>query len=133
MIKETIILLFYIFCSFTLLVCGEKNILPNLTNSQEPEPVFWPLGAGAGAEAARKKNTRSWSRLGKKIKIRKTEPLKNLPAPSTGVKPCYQASSNGLIVLYFEGRWLGFEEHCAPRLLPLRCTGKRTLTSRGKA
>ena len=25
--------------------------MPNLTNSQEPEPVFWPLGAGA----ARKK------------------------------------------------------------------------------
>ena len=27
--------------------------MPNLTNSQEPEPVFWPLGAWAGA--ARKK------------------------------------------------------------------------------
>ena len=26
------------FCSFTLLVCGEKNILPNLNNSQEMEP-----------------------------------------------------------------------------------------------
>ena len=24
--------MFYIFCSITLLVCGEKNILPNLTN-----------------------------------------------------------------------------------------------------
>ena len=31
--------LFYIFCSFTLQVSGEKNILPNLTNSQEPEPL----------------------------------------------------------------------------------------------
>ena len=41
MVKKTIILLFYIFCSFTLLVCGEKNILPNLTNSQESEPVFF--------------------------------------------------------------------------------------------
>ena len=39
--------MFYIFCSFTLLVCGEKNILPNLTNSQDLEPFFWPLGAGA--------------------------------------------------------------------------------------
>ena len=29
-----------IFCSLTLLVCGEKKILPNLTNSQEPETVF---------------------------------------------------------------------------------------------
>ena len=42
---------FIFFCRFTLLVCGEKNILANLTNSQEPEPVgaegFWPLGAGA--------------------------------------------------------------------------------------
>ena len=33
--------MFYIFCSFTLLVCGEKNILPNLTDSLEPEPVFF--------------------------------------------------------------------------------------------
>ena len=51
MIKKTIILL--VFCRFTLLVCWEKNILANLTNSQEPEPVgagcFWLLGAGAGA------------------------------------------------------------------------------------
>ena len=65
MVKKQLFYLFYIFCSFTLLVCGEKNILPNLTNSQEPEPgFFWSLGAGA----ARKKNTRSRnrSRLGKK-------------------------------------------------------------------
>ena len=61
MIKKTIILLvLYFFCRFTLLVCGEKNILANLTYSQEPgpepEPVgaecFWLLGAGAGAGAA---------------------------------------------------------------------------------
>ena len=57
MVKKTIILLF--FCNFTLLVCGEKNILP--TNS--PEPVFlapWSLSRS-------KKNTRSRSRsrLGK--------------------------------------------------------------------
>ena len=39
--------MFYIFCSFTLLVCGKKNIFSNLTNSQElgvlgslePEPL----------------------------------------------------------------------------------------------
>ena len=53
--------MFYIFCRFTLLVCGEKNILANLTNSQEPEPVgagcFWLLGAGAGAGAAWKKKS----------------------------------------------------------------------------
>ena len=57
------------FCSFTLLVCREKNILPNLTKSQEPEPVgagyFWLLVAGA--EATWKKNrSLSRSRLGKK-------------------------------------------------------------------
>ena len=52
---------FIFFCRFTLLVCGKKNILANLTNSQEPEPgVFGSLepepellekkpGAGAGA------------------------------------------------------------------------------------
>ena len=41
MIKKTIILLVLY---FTLLVCGEKNILANLTNSQEPEPgVFGSL------------------------------------------------------------------------------------------
>ena len=41
---------YWIFCSFTLLVRGKKNILSNLTNSQEPEPFFWPLGAGAAWE-----------------------------------------------------------------------------------
>ena len=51
----------YIFCIFTLLVCGEKNILPNLTNSQEPEPVFGPL-----EPEPLEKKTRNRSRLGKK-------------------------------------------------------------------
>ena len=51
-LKKQLFYLLYIFCSFTLLVCREKNILPNLTNSQEPEPgFFWPLWA----RAARKK------------------------------------------------------------------------------
>ena len=36
MIKNNYFTCFIFFCSFTLLVCGEKNILPNLTNSQEP-------------------------------------------------------------------------------------------------
>ena len=57
MFKKTIILLVYIFCSFTLLVCGEKNILPIVRSGSR---FFWPLGAGA----ARKK-TGSRSRLGK--------------------------------------------------------------------
>ena len=50
-------LVLYTSCSFTLVVCGEKNISLNLTNSQELEPelesqgaaCFWFLGAGAGA------------------------------------------------------------------------------------
>ena len=43
MVKKTIILLvLYFFCSFTLLVYGEKKIfVPNLTNIQDPEPVFF--------------------------------------------------------------------------------------------
>ena len=43
MVKKIIILLDLYFCSFTLLVCGEKNIWPNLNNSQEPG-FFGPLG-----------------------------------------------------------------------------------------
>ena len=39
-LNKQLFYLFYIFCSFTLTDCGEKNILPNFTNSQEPEPVF---------------------------------------------------------------------------------------------
>ena len=47
MVKKTIILLgFIFFCSFTLLVCGEKNICQGAGAG-----CFWPLGAGA----ARKK------------------------------------------------------------------------------
>ena len=54
MVKKTIILFVLYFLQFYLTSCGEKNILPNLNNSQEPEPVlFWPLGARA--RAARKK------------------------------------------------------------------------------
>ena len=64
MVKKTIILLvLYLFCSFTLLVCGEKNILPRSRSRSQSEPgVFGPLGAGAarnkvpGAGAALEKN-----------------------------------------------------------------------------
>ena len=59
-LNKQLFYLFYILCSFTLRVCGEKNILPNLTNSQEPEPFFlapWSRSRskkipGAGARAA---------------------------------------------------------------------------------
>ena len=78
MIKKTIILLvLYFFCRFTLLVCGEKNILANLTNSQEPEPgVFGslepepePLEKKPGAVAAWEKNQEP-EPLGKKVRRR---------------------------------------------------------------
>ena len=56
MIKKTIILLVLYLFRFKLLVGGEKNILANLTNSQEQKPVgagcFWLLGVWAGAGAA---------------------------------------------------------------------------------
>ena len=32
---------FHIIFSLTLLDCGEKNILPNFTNSHEPDQVFF--------------------------------------------------------------------------------------------
>jgi len=48
MIKKTIILLVLYLFRFKLLVGGEKNVLANLTNSQEQKPVgagcFWLLG-----------------------------------------------------------------------------------------
>jgi len=81
MVKKTIILLvLYFFCSFTLLVCGEKNILPRSRSRVFLAPWSWSrskknpgAGAGAGAGAAWEKNqepepeplekkVRSWSR-----------------------------------------------------------------------
>ena len=63
MVKLTNILLVFIFFLqiYLILVCGEKNIMPNLTNSQElepdplenkyqePEPLEKKSGARAGA------------------------------------------------------------------------------------
>ena len=100
MIKKTIILLvLYFFCRFTLLVCGEKNILANLTNSQEQEPVgagcFWLLGAGARAEAvagAAWEKIRSRSRLKKKVRSRKK--FAGSPALDKGI-------FNSLVLLFF--------------------------------
>ena len=46
MVKKTIILLvlYFFFCSFTLLVCREKNILPRSWSRSRSEPgVFGPL------------------------------------------------------------------------------------------
>ena len=58
--KKTIILLvLYIFCSFTLLVCGEKNIL--LRSRSRVFLVPW-----SRSRSRTKKSTRSRSRLGKK-------------------------------------------------------------------
>jgi hypothetical protein len=56
MVKKTIILLvLYFLCSVTLLVCGEKNILPR-------SRVFF----APWSQSRSTKNTRSRSRLGKK-------------------------------------------------------------------
>ena len=58
-----------------LLGCGEKNILPNLTNSQEPEPFFFPLGAGAARKKYQEpvplgKKNQEPERLEKKVRSR---------------------------------------------------------------
>ena len=76
--KKQLFYSFYIFiCRFTLLVCGEKNILANLTNSQEPEPLEKknqepePLG----------KKIRSRSSL-KKVRSRSRKKICRLPSPA---------------------------------------------------
>ena len=67
MIKKTIILLvLYFFCRFTLLVFGEKNILANLNNSQEPEPGVFGSLVPEPEPLEKKTRSRSRSRLGKK-------------------------------------------------------------------
>ena len=63
---------------------AEKNILPNLTKIQEPEPVFWSLGAGAARKKYQEPESRS--RLGKKQEP-EPEPLEKrqesrLPSPA---------------------------------------------------
>ena len=67
MVKKTIILLDLYFLKFYLTsLSGEENILPNLINSQEPEPAFF----GPLEPEPLEKNTRSrslrGSHLGKK-------------------------------------------------------------------
>ena len=79
------------FCSLTLLVGGEKNILPNLTNSQEPQPFFLPLGdgaarkklPGAGVGVAWEKNQEPGPLKKSQEPEPEPEPLKNcrLPIP----------------------------------------------------
>ena len=65
--------MFYIFCSFTLLVCGEKNILLNLNSTQEPEPgVFGSLEP----EPLEKNQEPETEPLGKKIRSRSRSRLK---------------------------------------------------------
>ena len=72
MVKKNILLVLY-FLQFYISSLWGKIFMPNLTNSQEPEPqeaaYFWPLGVGAGAAL-------------KKI----PEPGKNYPASSARIK-----------------------------------------------
>ena len=87
MIKKTIILLvLYFFCRFTSLVCGEKNILANLTNSQEP------VGAGRSRvflapwsrSRSRLKKNQEPEPLGKKIRSRSRSRLKKKSGAGAG-------------------------------------------------
>ena len=84
MVKKNNYFTGYIFClQFHLSSCGENNILPNLTNIQEPEPVFCPL-----EPEPLEKNTKSRSRLKKNREpepLEKNRELNNLPAP----QPCF--------------------------------------------
>ena len=63
-LKTQLFDLFYVSCSFKLVVCGGKNISPN---SKEPEPqgaaFFWSLRAGDEAGASWEKK---WG-AGKKL------------------------------------------------------------------
>ena len=90
MVKKQLFYLFYTFCSFTLLVCGEKNILQNLTNSPEPEPdFFWPLGsepfekkiAGAGAAWEKNQEPQALEKSQEPEPVPEPEQLKILQAP----------------------------------------------------
>ena len=68
--------MFYISCSFALVVCGGKKYFPNSAS-------FWPLGA----KAARKKIPGAGAAW-EKIQEPKPEPLKNYPA----LQPCIAIS-----------------------------------------
>jgi len=70
MVKKTISLLFYIFCSFILLVCGKKNIFPRSRSRSEPG-VFGSLEP----EPLEEEKNRSRSNLEKSPE---PEPLKKL-------------------------------------------------------
>ena len=97
MIKKTIILLVLYFFAVLpyYVVCGEKNILANLTNSQEPEPVgagcFWLLGAGAGA-AWKKNQEPEPEPVGKKIRSRSRSRLKKKSGAGTGAEKKFAGS-----------------------------------------
>jgi hypothetical protein len=68
-----------IFCSFTLLVCGKKNILPNLTNSQELE-----LGVFGSLEP---------EPLEKKVRSRSLLKICRLPSPELKYSYAYACKS----------------------------------------
>ena len=73
--------MFYIFCSFTLLVCGEKNILPNWTNSQEPE-----LGVFGYLEPEPLEKKQKPEPLGKKNQEPESEPLEKKKSGAEAAK-----------------------------------------------
>ena len=65
------------------LVCKEKNILLNLTNSQEPEPVFLaPSSRSRSRSKIMPGSGAAWEKIQEQEPLEKSrEPLKNLPAP----------------------------------------------------
>ena len=87
-LNKLLFYLFYILCSFTLLGCGEKNILPNLTNSAgagffgplEPVPLEKNKYQDPEQEPLGEK-IRSRSRL-KKVRCRRRKKISRLPSPN---------------------------------------------------
>jgi len=82
-LKEYIFYLFYISCSFPVVtvVCGEKYILTNLTNSKEQEPhILAPW-----SRSRLKKKNMSWS-YWEKIRSWSPKQIMRLPTP----QPCFK-------------------------------------------
>ena len=83
MVKITIILLVLYFFQFYISRLWGKNILPNLTNSQEPKPlVFAPW-----SRSRMKRNTMSRSRLGKKSEAGAANKIYGSPALFADMTP----------------------------------------------
>ena len=108
MVKKAIILLDLYFFAVLPFMRG-KNILPNLTNSQEPEPFF--LAPWSRSRSKKKYQEPEPEPLGEKIRSRsrsllkksqEPEPLKNLPAPQPCSKVIVASAKNKEFVIAFD-------------------------------